>query len=166
MLVAGWWALDTGAARELFTALRDAAWDWTPAEVRGVVERLGWRLVEEVPEKGAVAGTPSATGRDDVTILYRGDRVRIVRIGATSRGGLPVGAETAQLADEEYDRLVAVGRELLGPPVLRIDGEERFAHWRGERDTITVAQGTATVFVEWAPNEFEHEWLKSGTVVG
>jgi len=164
--VAGWWALDAGSARELFTALRNVAWDWTPAEVPAVVERLGWRLVEELPEKGALASTPFAAARDDVTILYRDDRVRIVRIGATSRGGLPVDAQTAQLADEEYDRLVAVGRELLDAPVLRIDGEERFAHWRGERDTITVAQGTATVFVEWAPNEFEPEWLKSGTIVG
>lgn len=164
--MAGWRALDAGAARELFTALRNVDWDWTPAEVPAVVERLGWRLVDEVPGKGAVARTPFAAERDDVTLLYRGDRVRIVRIGATSRGGLPVNAQTAQLADEEYDRLEAVGRELLGAPVLRVDGEERFAHWRGDPDTITVAQGTATVFVEWAPNEFEAEWLKSGTVVG
>jgi hypothetical protein len=54
---------------------------------------------------------------------------------------------------------------VLGEPVLRIDGAQRFAHWRGEPATVTVAQGTGTVFVEWAPNEYENEWLKSGTIL-
>lgn len=157
--------MDAGTARELFTALRDLDWEWTAGEVRAMVERLGWQFVDEVPGKGAVARTPFDTGRDNVSVLYRGDRVRIVRIGATSRGDLPLGAEAARLADETYDRLVAVGREVLGEPVLRIDGAQRFAHWRGEPATVTVAQGTGTVFVEWAPNEYENEWLKSGTIL-
>jgi hypothetical protein len=164
--VAGWQAVDAGTARGWLTALRDLDWGWTPDEVPSVVDRLGWHLAGEVPGKAAVARTPFDIGRDNVSVVYRDGRVRRVSIGATDRGGLRIGLETAQRTDETFDRLMAVGTELFGPPVLRVDGDERYAHWRGEHATITVAQSTATVFIEWAPNEYEDEWLRSGTILG
>jgi uncharacterized protein DUF6301 len=145
----GWRELDPTAAHGLFEALRDTDWGWTVAEVPDLLRRLGWHLVAEVPDEGAVART--SAGLADVTLVYHGDRVRRVSVGVADRGDAPLGFDVAGRTEQAFAATVALATRLFGPPATWLAGGERFARWRGERASVTVAEGAGAVIVDWAP---------------
>jgi hypothetical protein len=162
--VAGWQELDDETVRGLLTAMRDLDWGWTPGEADDVLRRLGLIVTYEDPDKGAVGRTPVDIGRENVSVLYGDGRVRYVSIGVTERGTAPPGLDSVLRADQVFERVREIGRELVAEPVMGARGEERFAYWRGERATITLWQSTYAVFLEWAPNEYADEELKTAII--
>jgi hypothetical protein len=151
--VAGWQELDDRTVRGLLTTMRDLDWGWTPGETGEVLRRLGAEVVLDRPDKGAFGRTTVDIGRTNVSALYKNNRVTRVSVGVVDKGTLRPSRETVIATIQAFDRVVAIGREVLGEPELGARGDERFAHWRGERATIMAGHGSFSLFVDWTPPE-------------
>jgi hypothetical protein len=133
--------------------MRDLDWGWTPGETGEVLRRLGVEVILDRPDKGAFGRTVVDIGRTNASALYKNNRVIEVSIGVTDKGTLRPSRETVIATIQAFDRVVAIGREVLGEPEVGARGEERYAQWRGERATISAVHGSFSLFVDWVPPE-------------
>lgn len=140
-------------AERLFIAIRDSRFAWTVTEVPEPIHALGWSLREEVPNTGAVAGTPWGVPGADAELLYREQTVQSVTIYMTNHASDELADRLAVV--DAFASLTAIATRALGPPTATFPGDVPQIQWRLASATATLQNVGRGVLIDWCRNEYQ-----------
>jgi hypothetical protein len=149
--------IDHDALRSLVTAIRDASWTWRPDAVEDLCRRMGWKLVEDVDDRGGFADAGWGLGGDDVAMAFRDGHVDDITMRITQIVR-EAGAERDRFLGDAFADAVAVATSVLGEPTARELGDQPAARWRMADSTLVVGRYKSSVKVTWASNRFQDRW--------
>jgi hypothetical protein len=148
--------IDHETLRSLVAAIKDASWTWRPDAVGELCQRMGWKLVEDLDDRGGFADAGWDLGGDDVAMAFRDGYVDDITMRITQIVREP--ADRDRFLGDAFADAVAVVTSVLGEPTARDLDEPPTARWRMADSTVVVGRYKSSVKLTWASNRFQDRW--------
>ncbi len=152
-----WRMIDHDVLRTLVAAIKETSWSWRPEAVEDLCRRMGWKLVEDIDDRGGFADAGWNLGGDDVAMAFRDGYVDDITMRITQLVR-EAGPDRDRFLGDAFADAVAIVTSVLGEPTGRDLAESPSVRWRMADSTVLVGRFKSSVKLTWASNRFQDRW--------